>query len=144
MSPHTEEKMAIGSGLTSACEYLKGRCWENGARLLTVVPSDRRRGNEHKLETRKFYLNIRKDFFSLKVTEHWKRLSWEAVDSSFPGDVQDLSGHSPVRPALSQLAVIGRVNWTDLQRSLSSPVILCFQSEFGELFVQRQKLPRKP
>jgi len=46
-----------------------------------VVPSDRRRGNEHRLKHRKFHLNMRKKFFTLKVTEHCNRLPREVVDS---------------------------------------------------------------
>jgi len=46
-----------------------------------MVPSDRTRGNRHKLKHRKLYLNLRKNFFPLRVTEPWNRLSREAVDS---------------------------------------------------------------
>jgi len=39
-----------------------------------VVPSDRTRGNGHKLKHKKFSLNMGKKFFTLRVTEHWNRL----------------------------------------------------------------------
>ncbi|KFV78341.1 hypothetical protein N308_11969, partial [Struthio camelus australis] len=37
--------------------------------------------NRHKLKQRKFHLNLRKNFFTVRVTEQWTRLPREAVES---------------------------------------------------------------
>ncbi|KFV82468.1 hypothetical protein N308_08155, partial [Struthio camelus australis] len=37
--------------------------------------------NGHKLNHRKFHLNTKKNFFTVRVTEHWTRLPREVVES---------------------------------------------------------------
>jgi len=72
------EKRRLKGDLVNAYKYLQGGCQKNGARLFSVVPSDRTRGNGHKLN---FHLNTRKNFFTLRVMEPWNRLPRGVVDS---------------------------------------------------------------
>ena len=63
------KKRRLRVDLTNTYKYLKGGCQGDGPRLFSVVPSDRTRGNRHKLRHRKFQLIMRRNFIS-RVTEH--------------------------------------------------------------------------
>jgi len=76
---------------------------EERARLFPVVPSDRTRGNGHKLKNMKFHLNTVKDFLLLG----WSNTGTGCQRScgySTLGDNQNPSGHGPGQPALADPA----------------------------------------
>jgi len=74
-------KRRLRGDLINAYKYLKFGCEEDGARLFSVVLSDRIRDNKHKLKHRKFQLSMRKNLFTQRAREHWNRLPREAVES---------------------------------------------------------------
>jgi len=103
------EKRRFGGGLITVYKYLKGECEDNGARLFSVVPSDRTGGNGHKLKHRRLCLNIRKHFFTVRVTGHCHS-SPRDVGASLLGDIQKPSGHGPGQPSPDDPAFAG--SWT--------------------------------
>jgi len=75
------KRRRLRGDLKNAYKYLRVGCQEDGAKPISVVPSDRTRGNRHKVKHRKFCLKMRKNFFTLRVTQHWNGSLREVVDS---------------------------------------------------------------
>jgi len=114
------EKRRLRGDLVNAYKYLKGGCQEDGTRLFSVVPSASRGGNGHKLKHRKLHMNMRKNFFPVRVTEHWNRLP----RVSFSGVIQTLPGQGPVQSALGGPASAG--GWTKMiPRGPFQPLPFC-------------------
>jgi len=63
------KKRRLRGELVNAYKYLKGGCQVDGAKLFSVVLSDRTGDNGHKQKHRKFHLDMRKNFFTLRVTD---------------------------------------------------------------------------
>jgi len=103
------EKRRLRGDLKYTYKYLQGGCQEDGARLFPVVPSDRTRGNGHKLKQRKLQLNMRKNFFTPRVTEPWPRLPREAVESPFLEIFQPLL--DAVLCSLLWVTLLGQGGW---------------------------------
>ena len=72
--------------MISVYQYLKGGGRQmDEARLFSVACSDRTLSNGLKLEHTKFHTNMCKNFFMVRVMEHWNRLSIGVVESPSTG-----------------------------------------------------------
>ena len=73
------EKRRLRGELINSFKHLMSRCQKSessAARWQT-------RGNEHKLEDRKFHKTMRKNAFTLRVKEHWNKPPRGVVKCSF-------------------------------------------------------------
>jgi len=67
------------SSVIAAFQYLKGTYKQAGEGLFTRAWSDRASGNGFKLKKSRFRLDIRNNFFTLRVVKHCNMLPREAV-----------------------------------------------------------------
>jgi len=75
------EKRRLWGDLVAAFQYLKGAYRKDGDNLFSKVCCDRTRSNSFKLRESRFRLDIRKNFFTMRVVKHWHRLPTEMVDA---------------------------------------------------------------
>jgi len=59
-----------------------------------VVPSNRSKESGHRLEHKKFHLNMRKNVFTFRVTEAMEKAAQRGCGVSFSGDIQIFPGCS--------------------------------------------------
>ena len=71
------EKRRLRGDLINVYKYLKCGTQGDTANLFSAVCGDRTRGKGHKPEHRKFCTSMQRNFFAVRVTEHWNRLPRE-------------------------------------------------------------------
>lgn len=81
----------LGEDLVNVYKYLNGECRDRIS-LYSVVSSDRTGANGHNMKHGRFPLNIRKHFFTVRLTE-MEEVARRGCEVSLLGDIQKLSGH---------------------------------------------------
>ncbi|PKU33012.1 hypothetical protein llap_16684 [Limosa lapponica baueri] len=77
----TLEKRRLVEDIIVAFQYLKGAYKKDGNKYFSRSYSNRTRGNDFKLQERRFGVDIQKKFFTMRVVKHWNRLPREVVDA---------------------------------------------------------------
>ena len=74
------EKRRLWEDFIAAFQYLKGAYRKAGEGLIIRECGNRTRENGFKLEEGRFRLDIKNEFFSMRVVRHWNLLPREAVN----------------------------------------------------------------
>uniref|UniRef100_A0A670KF32 Reverse transcriptase domain-containing protein n=1 Tax=Podarcis muralis TaxID=64176 RepID=A0A670KF32_PODMU len=75
------EKRRLRGDMIAMFKYIKGCHVEEGERLFSAAPEKRTRSNGSKLQERRFHLNIRKNFLTVRAVRQWNLLPRSVVES---------------------------------------------------------------
>lgn len=89
------EKRRLRQDFNNAYKSFKSGCVQDGARVFSVVPSDRREGNEHKLKHRKFHLTMRKKCLYFEGGRALEQAAHRGCEVFFFSDIPNLAGRDP-------------------------------------------------
>lgn len=127
-----------GGSVEVVCKYQVGGNEGEEARLFSVVPTDRTRGNEYKSKHKIFYVNTRKHlflgFFYCEMVKYWNKLSREISESPFMDTSQNLTGHSPGEPAPGDSAQVQKVR-LHISRRCFQPQSFCVYMTIFQLHI---------
>ncbi|PKU41182.1 hypothetical protein llap_8511 [Limosa lapponica baueri] len=94
------EKRRFQGDLIVAFQSLNGACKNDGDRLFSRTCCDMTSGNDFKLKEGSCRLDIRKQFFMLRMMKHWPKLPREVVDAPSLGNSQGQVGWGSEQPDL--------------------------------------------
>jgi len=74
------EKRTLRGDLTAAFQYLKGVNRKDRESIFSRACHNRTRSNGFKLREGRFRVDVRKEFFTMRVAKHWNGFPREAAD----------------------------------------------------------------